>query len=156
TRSWPSVPSRTACPRASTSANISTLTSSCISMALRPIKSLLSGLLALLFAIGDATGQTPGAPLRLSFADAVTRATGGAPAVSLAGFRSDEARGRVREARSPLLPSFSANASWVNRTFNKDALGLKFPNFPGAPPGKLIGPFDVYDLRVQLNQTLLD
>jgi outer membrane protein TolC len=95
-------------------------------------------------------------PLRLSFADALIRAAGAAPMVTLAGLRGDEARGRIREARSPLLPSLTASASWVNRTFNKDALGIQFPAFPGSPPGKLIGPFDVYDLRVQLNQTLLD
>jgi outer membrane protein TolC len=122
----------------------------------RNTRPLLLGLIALFAVVGNATGQTPETPLRLSFAEALARATGGAPAVSLAGFRSDEARGRVRESRSPLLPSLTASGSWVNRTFNKDALGIEFPNFPGAPSGKLIGPFDVYDLRLQLNQTLLD
>lgn len=94
--------------------------------------------------------------LRLSFADAVTRAAGSAPTVTLAGLRGDEARGRLREARSPLLPSLTANGSWVNRTFNKDALGIKF-DFPGAPSSrKLIGPFDVYDFRLTATQTLFD
>lgn len=117
--------------------------------------SLLAALVAVLAASGNAVAQSP-APLSLSFADAVSRAAGGAPAVTLAGLRGDEVRGLLREARSPLLPSLSANGSWVNRTFNKDALGIQFPNFPGSPRGKLIGPFDVYDLRLQLNQTLLD
>lgn len=95
-------------------------------------------------------------PLRLSFHEALMRATGTNPVMTLAALRGDEARGRLREARSPLLPTLLANGSWVNRTFNKDALGIKFPAFPGTPTGKLIGPFDVYDLRLQLNQTLLD
>ena len=103
-------------------------------------------------AVGDAQAQEP---LRLSFADALTRAAG-APTVTLAGLRGDEARGRIREARSSLLPALTANGGWVNRTFNKDALGITFPAFPGSPSGKLIGPFDVYDLRIQLNQALLD
>lgn len=105
--------------------------------------------------LGSAAGAQAQEPLRLSFADALARAAG-APTVTLAALRGDEARGRIREARSPLLPALTANGSWVNRTFNKDALGIKFPAFPGTPTGKLIGPFDVYDLRLQLNQTLLD
>ena len=122
----------------------------------RIARSLLLTLLALAGTVGRAQAQASGSSLPLSFADALSQAAGSAPTVTLAGLRGEEARGRVREARSPLLPTLSANGSWVNRTFNKDALGIKFPNFPGTPPGKLIGPFDVYDLRVQLNQTLLD
>jgi outer membrane protein TolC len=115
-----------------------------------------SGLFILTLLLGPAGVARAQEPLRLSFADAVARAAGGAPTLTLAGLRGDEVRGLVREARAPLLPSLSAGGSWVNRTFNKDALGIRFPNFPGSPPGKLIGPFDVYDLRLQLNQTLLD
>jgi outer membrane protein len=113
-------------------------------------------LFALTLFLGPAAGNAQAQePLRLSFADALTRAAS-APIVTLAGLRGDEARGRIREARSPLLPSVTAGGSWVNRTFNKDALGIKF-DFPGAPAsGKMIGPFDVYDLRIQLTQTLLD
>jgi outer membrane protein TolC len=115
-----------------------------------------SRLFVLTLFLGPAAGIVQAQePLRLSFADALTRAAG-APTITLAGLRGDEARGRIREARSSLLPALTANGSWVNRTFNKDALGIQFPSFPGSPSGKLIGPFDVYDLRVQLNQTLLD
>jgi len=116
---------------------------------------LLATVVAVLAPASHAAAQSP-APLSLSFADAVGRAARGAPALTLAGLRGDEVRGLLRETRSPLLPSLSAGGSWVNRTFNKDALGIRFPNFPGTPSGKLIGPFDVYDLRLQLNQTLLD
>ena len=105
--------------------------------------------------LGSAAGARAQEPLRLSFADALARAAG-APTVTLAALRGDEARGRIREARSPLLPALTANGSWVNRTFNKDALGIAFPAFPGSPSGKLIGPFDVYDLRLQVTQTLFD
>jgi outer membrane protein TolC len=95
-------------------------------------------------------------PLPLSFAAAVGRAAGGAPIVTLAGLRTDEARARVREARAPLLPGFSATGSWVNQTLNKDAFGFQFPSLPGFPTGKRIGPFDLVDARLRVTQTLFD
>jgi len=98
--------------------------------------------------------QTP-APARLSFADAIRQATGSTqsppPAVELAGLRTDESRARVTQARSGLLPSISLGGSWANRTLNPKALGFSFPGVPS-----LIGPFDVVDGRVQLQQTLFD
>src|SRR5882762_8851186 len=67
------------------------------------------------------------APLRLSFADVVSRAAGTAPAVELAGLRLNEADARVRQARSALLPSLAVSGAWVNRDFNSKALGIPFP-----------------------------
>src|SRR6266850_6318775 len=99
--------------------------------------------------------QAP-APLRLSFAETVRRASGGAPAVELAGLRTDEAEARVRQARSALLPGFSVGAGWVNRTFNSKTLGIKFPTAPGAGLPTIIGPFDNVDARLRLTQTLFD
>ena len=100
--------------------------------------------------------QAP-APLRLSFAETVRRASGGAPAVELAGLRTDEAEARVRQARSALLPGFSVGAGWVNRTFNSKTLGIKFPIPPGGPGlSTIIGPFDNVDARLRVTQTLFD
>jgi outer membrane protein TolC len=94
--------------------------------------------------------------LALSFAAAVSRAAGAAPVVTLAGLHTEEARARVREARAPLLPGFSATGSWVNQTLNKDAFGFQFPNLPGFPSGQRIGPFDLFDARLRVTQTLFD
>ena len=111
---------------------------------------------ALLLALSASAlrAQTP-APARLSFADAIRQATGSTqsppPAVELAGLRTDESRARVTQARSGLLPSISLGGSWANRTLNPKALGFSFPGVPS-----LIGPFDVVDGRVQLQQTLFD
>jgi len=106
--------------------------------------------------VSGAAAQTP-APLRLSFADAVRRAAGTAPVVELAGLRSDEAQARVRQARAALLPSLTASAAWLNRDFNKNSLGIKFPSIPGSPGlPDLIGPFNTYDSRLQVTQTLVD
>ncbi len=94
-------------------------------------------------------------PLRLSFADAVSRAAGGAPTVTLAGLRSDEARARVRQTRAPLLPDLSASGSWASQTVNPQAFGFKL-NIPGFGFPKLFGPFDFYDARLHLTQTVFD
>jgi outer membrane protein TolC len=110
--------------------------------------------LALVCAAATARAQTP-EPLRLSFADAVSRAAGTAPAVTLAGLRADEARARIRETRASLLPDFSATGSWVSQTINPKTLGFKI-NLPGFGFPKLFGPFDVYDARLHLTQTVFD
>ncbi|HEY7195429.1 MAG TPA: TolC family protein [Gemmatimonadales bacterium] len=121
-------------------------------MAFRPQIVLLLALVS----AGSLRAQTPGAnPVRLSFADAVRQATGATqtppPVVELAGLRTDESRARVTQARSGLLPSLSLAGSWANRTLNPKALGFSFPGLPN-----LIGPFDVVDGRVQLQQTIFD
>jgi len=95
-------------------------------------------------------------PLRMSFAEAVRRASGAAPAVELSGLRTQEAEARVREARSALLPGLSIGAGWLNRTFNSKTLGIEFPLPPGSGLPTVIGPFSTVDARVRLTQTLFD
>src|SRR5213592_4354189 len=101
--------------------------------------------------------QTP-TPVRLSFAGAVREATGAsadtAPAaVTIAGFRSDAAGARVRQARAALLPNLSLTGSWVNRTFNPRTLGFQIP---GLSLPSLVPPFNAYDGRARVTQTLFD
>ena len=96
--------------------------------------------------------QSP-APVRLSFGEAVARATGAAPAVELAGLRADEARARVRQARAYILPSLSASAAWLNRSLNRQSFGIPFP---GPPQPDLVGPFDNADARLRVSQALFD
>jgi outer membrane protein TolC len=119
-------------------------------------KSLLALSVALIFA-DSLSAQAP-APLRLSFADAVRQATGqtqlAPPSVAIAGFRTDAAAARVRQARAGLLPDLSVSGSWVNRTFNSKTLGFSFPGPVVIPT--IIGPFSVYDGRARLTQTLFD
>ena len=100
--------------------------------------------------------QTPPVPVRLSFADAVRRATGEAPAVELATLRTDEADARVRQTRSGLLPSFSLGAAWVNRDFNWQALGLPLPPAFASGIPNPVPPFNNYDGRATVTQTLFD
>ena len=107
-------------------------------------------LVLLLLGAAPLSAQAP-APVRLSFAEAVRRAAGEAPAVELAGLRTDEATARVRQARGALLPSLSFAAGWLNRDFNSKAQGISFPGVP-----TIIGPFSAYDVRFRVSQTLLD
>lgn len=104
------------------------------------------------FAAASLAAQEP-ATIRLSFADAVRRVTSdnAPPSVELAGLRTDESRARVTQARSGLLPSVSVGGLWSNRTLNPKSLGFSFPGLPS-----LIGPFDVVDGRVYLQQTVFD
>src|SRR2546430_7176322 len=153
-----------ACRRRSTSRSISTLTSTCISMVSRSNSSRFVLVLAWLVAMGaplaplaaqaPAPTAPPPPPLRLSFADAVRLASGEVPVVALATLRTTEADARVRQARAALLPSLSLGGAWVNRDFNSKSLGIPFPpqfNLPNPVP-----PFDNYDGRVTVTQTLFD
>ena len=115
-------------------------------------------LIALLGAqVLQAQAPSPSA-LRLSFAGAVRQASGAsadtAPAaVTIAGFRSHAAGARVRQARAALLPNLSLAGSWVNRTFNPQTLGFKLP---GVNLPSLVPPFNAYDGRARVTQTLFD
>src|SRR6185295_15707959 len=124
--------SRPACPKALTSPAISTLTSTYFSMASRLLPALLLALSA------TSLGAQSPAPVRLSFADAIRRATGATeappPAVELAGLRTDESRARVTQARSGLLPSISLGGSWGNRTLTPRALGFRGAASPLPTP----------------------
>src|SRR2546425_8256620 len=91
------------------------------------------------------------APLRLSFADAVSMAVGKTPVVELATLRATEADARVRQARAALLPSLSGSGAWLNRSFNSRSIGISFPGVP-----ELIGPFNNYDARLNAAQALFD
>jgi len=105
-----------------------------------------------------AFAQVPAPVLRLSFAEAVSRAAGTAPAVELAGLRTAEADGQLREARGALLPSLAVGGDWVNRSYSSKSFGFSFPTVPGQPPlvPVLVGPFNNYDARLTATETLFD
>src|SRR5437879_3588467 len=112
--------------------------------------------------VASVAAQAPAAtaPLRLAFADAVNLAAGKTPVVELATLRTTEADARVRQARAALLPSLSVSGAWLNRTFNSKSLGIEFPDIPTTPPTpavpELVGPFNNYDARFNVTQTLFD
>ena len=109
-------------------------------------------------ALGGAAAQLGAqAPVRLSFAEAVSRAARTAPVVEIAGLQLNAADARVRQARGALLPSLLLSGAWVNRSFNSKSLGIEFPTIPGQPPfPELVPPFNNYDARLTATQALFD
>lgn len=110
--------------------------------------------LLVLAGLSLATAAAAQTPLPLSFADALQRATKSAPTVQIASLRSDAAQARVRTAHGFVWPTLSASTGWLNRTFNRHSLGLEIPS--PTPLPDLIGPFDVFDARLQLSQAIVD
>ncbi|MET0399961.1 MAG: TolC family protein [Longimicrobiaceae bacterium] len=114
--------------------------------------------------LGAALGAAPaalraqapeGVPLSLAQAVAVARDT--TPGVRLAALRVEESEARARQARGALLPTVGATVGNLDRTFNRASMGIEFPAIPGqAPIPDLIGPFDNFDARLKLTQTLFD
>ncbi|HEV8203967.1 MAG TPA: TolC family protein [Pyrinomonadaceae bacterium] len=68
-----------------------------------------------------------------------------------------QARGQSKIARSALLPNLNASLSETVQQTNLQALGVRF-NFPvpGFSPPTIVGPFNFFDLRASLTQTVLD
>jgi outer membrane protein TolC len=116
--------------------------------------------------LGAALGAAPaalraqapeGAPVPLSLARAVAVARDTTPGVRLAALRVEESEARARQARGALLPTVGATVGNLDRTFNRASMGIEFPAIPGqAPIPDLIGPFDNFDARLKLTQTLFD
>jgi len=113
------------------------------------------------------TNQTPGSvgppsvsgaakvsqgPAALSLADAIDLAMQNNLATLLAQERKLEARGLEKESRAGLLPNVSAAAYQANLTLNLAALGFQPGTFPGIKT--FIGPFNNFDARVRLQQTI--
>lgn len=95
--------------------------------------------------------------ISLTLGTAVRRSVGETPSVTIANLEADIAAARVRQSRAALLPTLSANASWVNRSFNIHSLGIDLSSFGGqtALPDR-VGPFSTVDARGTLTETLFD
>lgn len=120
--------------------------------------SVLAALLA--FAARVASAQAP-APRRLSLGDAARLAASQTAVVQSAQLRVDQARARVTQSRSSLLPQVGLSPSWTNHTVNSASFGFNFPAPAGEKPlldpnGQIIGPVRFWDFRGEVSQTLLD
>src|SRR5690348_212378 len=120
--------------------------------------SVLAALLA--FAARVASAQDTG-PRRLSLGDAARLAAAQTAVVQSAQLRVDQARARVTESKSSLLPQVSLSPSWTSHTVNSASFGFNFPAPAGEKPlldpnGQIIGPVHFWDIRGEVSQTLLD
>ncbi|HWO02819.1 MAG TPA: TolC family protein [Blastocatellia bacterium] len=91
----------------------------------------------------------------LSFDEAVQLAIKNNLTSLLARERRNEARGVERESLAGLLPNLAGAASQTNLTINLASQGLTPNAFP-LIPFTFLGPFNVFDARVQLVQTLFN
>ena len=68
-----------------------------------------------------------------------------------------QARGQSRVARSALLPNLNGDLSEVAEQVNLRALGFRFQSpLPGLTIPSVVGPFNYFDLRARLSQTVAD
>jgi outer membrane protein TolC len=97
--------------------------------------------------------------MRLALKDAVAIALApdGSTRVRLAKELLSEAHARADEARAALLPNISASVGYQNLTRNLEALGLHFNlPIPGFTFPVLVGPFNVFDARAAVTETILN
>jgi outer membrane protein len=92
-------------------------------------------------------------PTTLSLAAAIDLAIQNNLATLLAQERKHEARGFEKESLAGLLPNISGVAYQANLTVNLAALGFQPGRFPGFN-STFIGPFNNFDARVRLQQTI--
>ena len=98
--------------------------------------------------------RTSPAPAQLSLTDAIQLALQNNLATLSAQEQRREATGFVQQARSALLPNIFGATYQANLTANLAALGFQSSTFPGL--STFIGPFNNFDARARLVQTVFD
>ncbi|OIO37877.1 MAG: hypothetical protein AUJ72_03660 [Candidatus Omnitrophica bacterium CG1_02_46_14] len=90
--------------------------------------------------------------IRLTLADSLRIGGAQNPAIVMADERVKQALERLNQARAPLFPQVSGGAAETRQTRNLSTVGL--PSTANASP--VVGPFNVFDARLKLTQTLFD
>jgi len=106
---------------------------------------------------GIPTGTASGDAITITVVDAITRAL----AHNLGVLTADENLGRAQSARwlalSSLLPNVNARVSETRQILDLEAFGFKGgPDSPFGNLPSLVGPFNVFDARVYLSQSIFD
>ena len=104
------------------------------------------------FLRGVPTGTATSEPIALSISDALNRALEHNLGLLLAGTGVDRARGARWRALSDLLPNVSGRITETRQQLNLAAYGFPLP--AGIP--EVVGPFNLFDARVFLSQSVLD
>jgi outer membrane protein TolC len=105
----------------------------------RALAALIPALALLLAGAGrGAVAQTAPAPTLphqgpLTLGAAARLAAAQSAGSEAARFRTAQARARLTQSRSALLPTVSALASQNQRTFNTASFGISFPSAPASP-----------------------
>ncbi|HYM78517.1 MAG TPA: TolC family protein [Candidatus Dormibacteraeota bacterium] len=93
--------------------------------------------------------------LQIDFKDAIDRGLRNNLGLLLAGDQTLQARGERWKQLAELLPYISAHAQEDVQTQSLSALGLKAGVFHASLP-RVIGPFNYFDLRANLGQTIFN
>ncbi len=104
------------------------------------------------FLHGVPAGESTGASIPLTLADAVRRGLANNLGAVLEAQRVRAAEGTRTRTLSDLLPHLSASVRQSDQVVNLAAFG--FTGFPGIP--QVIGPFGVFDARVAVEAPLFD
>jgi outer membrane protein TolC len=100
---------------------------------------------------GNATSEV----LQIGFNDAIDRGLRNNLGLLLAGDQAQAARGERWRQLAELLPNVGARAQEAVQTESLAALGLK-PSVFHAPLPRVLGPFNYFDLRASLSQSLFN
>lgn len=90
-------------------------------------------------------------PLRLSLKSAIAMARRESADVIMANDRVQQSIARLGQTRSNLLPQLNGVVSEQRRTINLEAQGIVIPGQPFV-----VGPFNTFDARISLTQTIFD
>jgi outer membrane protein TolC len=116
---------------------------------------ILAALLALGIAIPASSQETPQTaappPVRLSLADAISRALDAGTAVRIATTSTRVAEAQAQEALSALRPQLSAGGQLANETINLATFGFTVPGQPNVTD-----PFNVVDVHLTLAMNIID
>jgi len=105
---------------------------------------------------GSAAGTAP-FPAALSFREAINR--GLQYNLGTVGLSNQvrQAHGQARVSRSELLPNVSGNLTETVQQLNLAASGFRFHiPIPGVSIPSIVGPYNYFDLRASLSQTVVD
>lgn len=114
--------------------------------------------LALLLLVSTAQAQDRPV-LRLTMKRAVEMAVSpeGSARIQLADESVKQAESRAQQARAALLPDLDATVGHQSQTRNLEAFGLRFASpIPGMQFPTFVGPFNVFDVRAALRQSVFD
>jgi outer membrane protein len=102
--------------------------------------------------------RPPVLQLSLKKAVEIALAPEGSTRVKLAEEALKQAAARADQARAALLPDFEGYIQDQNETNNLKAFGFQFPSIPipGFTIPTFVGPFNVFDVRASVNQTVFD
>ncbi len=100
---------------------------------------------------GVPSGQATADEIPLTLADAIARGLRSNLGAILGGTAVEAARGARRETLADLLPQLGLSATESRQKINLAAYGFSLPGVP-----QLVGPFDVFDARAHIQQSVFD